>query len=206
MVTPGASPGVWSELSRTILTGTSDTIDSGTIDVKDNLLILCHTISGATTVTGNFRYNGVSAADYARRNSQNGSSDGTGVNQTQIIAGWGETGEDTFVVAWVRNTTGEEKQTLINLNANGTNGAGNAPNRREVAGKWADTSAPITSVQLENSDGGDFQADSEMIVLGYSPGDTPTAFFEELASVELGSAGTIDTGTFSTKNFYGLNF
>lgn len=49
----------------------------------------------------------------------------------------------------------------------GSSGAGNAPNKREAAGKWHNTSNQITRVDVINITTGDFAAGSEVIVLGH---------------------------------------
>ena len=45
-------------------------------------------------------------------------------------------------------------------------GAGNAPDRREQVGKWANTSDSITSIQALNAAGGDYESGSEITVYG----------------------------------------
>jgi hypothetical protein len=84
-----------------------------------------------------------------------------------------------------------------------TAGAGNAPKRLEMVAKWANTSNPIDTIQSYNAETGSFDTNSEIVVLGWDPADTHTTnFWEELASVELGSASsTLDSGTFTAKKY-----
>jgi hypothetical protein len=85
----------------------------------------------------------------------------------------------------------------------GTAGAGSAPDRIEVVSKWANTSNAIDQVTVVNTLAGDLATGSELVVLGWSPDDTHTTnFWEELASVELESAGdTIASGTITAKKY-----
>ena len=154
----------WELLASTKLTSTSDTIDSGTITAKKFLNIQVHTISSGQ-VTANYRFNSDSGTNYSRRQSSNGS-EGTGINQTLVLAGWGETGETTYVNSYVINIADEEKLVITHLIANGTNGSANVPNRREIVGKWTNTSDQITNVEVFNNDLGDFASDSELVVWG----------------------------------------
>ena len=52
-------------------------------------------------------------------------------------------------------------------------GAGNAPQRKELSGKWANTAAQITRVDAVNGGSGDFAVGSKVTVFGGS-GDTVT--------------------------------
>jgi hypothetical protein len=78
-------------------------------------------------------------------------------------------------------------------------------------GKWANTSNPIDdSLNFKRSIKWRFCTGSEVVVLGWDPADTHTSnFWEELASVELGSQ--VEQQQFIIlehlllKNIYGFN-
>ena len=60
----------------------------------------------------------------------------------------------------------------------------------------------ISGVTKVNLEAGSYEAGSEVVVLGYDPANPGTGIWEELASVELGSAGdSIDTSTFTAKKY-----
>ena len=129
-------------------------------------MIQAKTISDGQ-VTANYRFNADSGSNYARRQSSNGGSDGTGTSQNVILAGYGTSGETTFITTNVINEATKEKLVITELVTNGSgNGAGNAPNRREIVGKWANTSNAITSVTLFNNDTGSFAEGTEVTVYG----------------------------------------
>ena len=145
---------------------TSDTITVSDLTAKKHLMIQAKTISDGQ-VTANYRFNADSGSNYARRQSSNGGSDGTGTSQNVILAGYGTSGETTFITTNVINEATKEKLVITELVTNGSgNGAGNAPNRREIVGKWANTSNAITSVTLFNNDTGSFAEGTEVTVYG----------------------------------------
>ena len=145
---------------------TSDSITTDTFTAKKHLMIQAKTISDGQ-VTANYRFNADSGSNYARRQSSNGGSDGTGTSQNVILAGYGTSGETTFITTHVINEATKEKLVITELVTNGSgNGAGNAPNRREIVGKWANTSNAITSVTLFNNDTGSFAEGTEVTVYG----------------------------------------
>ncbi len=147
-------------------TVTSDSITVSDLTAKKHLMIQAKTISDGQ-VTANYRFNADSGSNYARRQSSNGGSDGTGTSQNVILAGYGTSGETTFITTNVINEATKEKLVITELVTNGSgNGAGNAPNRREIVGKWANTSNAITSVTLFNNDTGSFAEGTEVTVYG----------------------------------------
>ena len=193
----------WKELGRaTLSSGTSDSITTPTFAAKENLMILVHTIPDGQ-VTANYRFNADSGSNYARRQSSNGASDGTGTSQDLLLAGHGASGETTLVTSHIINKSNKEKLVITQIMA-AVAGAGNAPDRRELVGKWANTSAQITSVTLYNNDSGSFNAGTEVVVLGCDndEADSGTNFWQELDSVELSAtANEIDSGTFTAKKY-----
>ena len=145
---------------------TADTLTVSDLTAKKHLMIQAKTISDGQ-VTANYRFNADSGSNYARRQSSNGGSDGTGTSQNVILAGYGTSGETTFITTNVINEATKEKLVITELVTNGSgNGAGNAPNRREIVGKWANTSNAITSVTLFNNDTGSFAEFTEVTVYG----------------------------------------
>jgi hypothetical protein len=73
--------------------------------------------------------------------------------------------------------------------------------------KWSNTSNPLDVVERRTSVN-TYNANSEVVVLGWDPTDTHTTnFWEELASVELSSASnSISTGTFTPKKYMWLQY
>jgi hypothetical protein len=155
----------WEKLgSATVSSGTSDSISTDTFTAKKYLMIQVHTIPDGQ-VTANYRFNADTGSNYARRQSSNGASDGTAISQDHLLAGHGVSGETTLVTSYIINEASKEKLVITQI-MGAVAGAGNAPDRRELVGKWANTSAQITSVTLYNNDSGSFAAGTEILVYG----------------------------------------
>ena len=199
--TPAVSGG-WKEVGRTTLGSAGDDIDVTSLPDKRYYMVLGHSLpTGQARMQ--FRLNSDTGANYAYRASVDGGADVTAGSAVRIISGYGSTSLPQFTVAYLSNLSSKEKLFMSNTISQGTAGAGNAPNRQENVNKWANTSSVISSIQGSNDLGGDFNTNSEVVVLGYDPDDTHTSnFWEELASVELTSAGdSISSGTFTAKKY-----
>tara|TARA_R110000787_G_scaffold676_1_gene2458 strand:+ start:206 stop:1261 length:1056 start_codon:yes stop_codon:yes gene_type:complete len=195
-----AVSGGWKEVGRTTLGSAGTTIDVSSIPDKRYYMVLVdHIASGSSQP--DCRFNSDSGSNYSYRWSNDGSN-GTSINQTNIKSsnGW-NTSE--FNVNYISNLASKEKLTCFFACSNRGAGAGTAPSRTEVANKWANTSDVISSMNYVNGAGGSFDTGTECVVLGFDPDDTHTTnFWEELASVELGSAGAnIGSGTITAKKY-----
>jgi len=67
---------------------------------------------------------------------------------------------------FIINNSANEKLIIGHISKEGTAGAGTAPNRSELAWKWANTSAQITSINFVNTDTGDLGTTSSLKVWG----------------------------------------
>lgn len=195
----------WTELGRTTLGSSNGTIDVGSLANKPYLMVLAHTLENTSNNhslrLGNSSLD--SGSNYAWRNSVNGGSDSTNTNQAQISLNIGGGYVNGFHTSFINNIAGEEKLSVNHGAGQNTSGAGNAPKRQESVGKWANTSDVITNVGIYDNGGFTFQANSEVVVLGWDPADTNnTPFWEELASEELtSSASSISSGTIPAKKY-----
>jgi hypothetical protein len=192
----------WKELARGTLSSAADTINSGTFTAKDNIMILQHNINSSSVRTG-LRLNADTGNNYAHRRSVNGAADATNVNHNRIVADTDVDGTD-FTVSNFTNVSAQEKLGILDRVHQSGSGAGNAPDREEMVGKWTNTSSQITSVQSYNAESGDFDTGSEVVVLGYDndEADSGNHFWQELASTELTSTATsISSGTFTAKKY-----
>lgn len=164
---------VWGKLGSTTLGSSASTMTaSGTSSVFNN--IIYNTIA-ASSSTSNLRLGNGSAdsgSNYAVRYNTNGGTDGSGGSADRIYAAPVSvlTGEQEFVVAYACNKAGEEKLVMLWDIASEASGAGNAPARREVVGKWANTSVQFDNVQ-SYTNSGTYATDSNVTVLG-SEGQT----------------------------------
>jgi hypothetical protein len=194
----GGAIGGWTELGRTTLGTSGSTIDVTSIPDKRYYMVLRNILTAGADVREQF--NSDTGSNYTRRYSANGGTDVTSVNDTLI--GLNYSAGDKLIVDYISNLSSKEKLVLSFSSEEGTAGSGNAPNRMEVVGKWANTSDPISEISTVLS-GSSYDIGSEVVVLGWDDLDTHTSnFWEELASVELGSASdTLDTGTILAKKY-----
>ena len=192
----------WKELARASLSSAGDIINSGTFTAKDNIMVLQHNINSGSVRTG-LRLNADTGNNYAHRRSVNGASDATNTSHNRIVSDTDIDGSD-FTVSEFNNISAQEKLGILHRVHQSGSGAGNAPEREEMIGKWVNTSSRITSIQSVNTETGDFDTGSEILVLGYDDdeSDSGTPFWQELADVELSSAGdTLNSGIFTAKKY-----
>lgn len=163
----GADAGIWwEELGRTILGTAGDTISIATIPARKYLRILIISI-GSGTISQVIRFNNDSAANYAYRSAINGAADTSAASSTGVSLTNGDTNNLAFITIDVMNNSANEKMLHANVTL-GPTGAANIPPRVELSGKWANTSAQITRVDLVNTNTGDFAIGSEVVVLGHN--------------------------------------
>ena len=138
----------WEELASVTTTGAGG-IASGTFTAKKYLMyqIVGKKSSGTGTESGRFQFNGDVGTNYAQRNSINGT-DYVYTGQTSMnIGGDGNTaGEMVFYTGFIVNNASNEKLLTGNAVFGNTAGSGLIGNRGQVANKWANTSAQITSI------------------------------------------------------------
>jgi hypothetical protein len=202
--TPAVSGG-WKEVARTTLSSGSHTIDVSSIPDKSYYMVLTNVLgfSSAADVYGTF--NNDASNNYAIRRSTEGGSESLSVNQPRYLIAWSPNQTTAhFAINKISSISGQEKL-IINHDAyQSTAGSGTAPSRTESVSKWVNTSDAITSIK--STAGGStqqFNSGSEVVVLGWDPDDTHTDnFWEQLASVELSSAGDdLSSGTISAKKY-----
>ena len=204
----GGPSGGWVELGRTTLGGTSTSIDVTSLSDKRYYMVLSDFQNPSGNEIGYIRLgNGSfdSGSNYAVRQSGDGGADGTATNNSQAyLNGSGHgSGIEHFDVMYIANLSGNEKLGIGHSVDQAAAGATTAPQRDEGVWKWANTSNPLDRIQRLTSSAVTYASGSEVVVLGWDPADTHTNnFWEELASVELGSASaTIDSGTITAKKY-----
>ena len=198
-----AGVGGWVELGRTTLGSPGDSIALTSIPDKRYYMVLT-SIDTSGNAGEEFRFNSDSGSNYSERTSNGGGADGTEVSQSQAPFGVA-----SFItlprigVSYISNFATKEKLLMSNAMQSGTAGASNAPNRKEFAGKWVNTSDPIDKIDVINRQAGDFATGSELVVLGWDAADTHTTnFWEELASINAsGSSTNLSSGTISAKKY-----
>ena len=158
----------WEELGRTTLSGAGDTISITSISARKYLKILISVLDTGGTIGPLLRFNNDSGSNYSIRYSDNGAADATAGSQGQIALDAGAPAAyPHFAVVEVVNILAQEKIAIGHTIGRGSTGGANTGTKREVMGKWANTSAQITRVDVVNTGAGDFAVGSEVVVLGH---------------------------------------
>jgi hypothetical protein len=133
----------WEKLASVSGDGSSTTLSSGTIPAKKFLQFV---ISVDDFVSGKMIFNADTGSNYRRRYEANGAADVTNINQTGMEFLYDLA--PSLMEGKIGNISGEEKLIIGDTSeAHGTTGAGNAPNRMQIAWKWTGT-AQITQIDL----------------------------------------------------------
>ena len=199
-----AIQGGWKEVGRTTLGSAGDTISVSSLADKKYYMILNNCLPSGNTNCF-VRANNDTGSNFATRGSYNGASDTTNSSNNAYLPDRGieESSTDWFGVTYLANLSTKEKLFHTEMSNANTSGASTAPERAQSIGKWANTSDAINRVDFLNSAAGNFDTNSEVVILGYDPDDTHTDnFWEELADVTLGSVGdNISSGTINSRKY-----
>jgi hypothetical protein len=143
----------WEELATATISSAGE-LDTGSFTAKKYLWIQysCNSTDGGF----GFRFNSDTGTNYARRFSQNGASDQTELSYNMMRMIW--SGANTYYGnMFIINNSANEKLVINHQAGITATGAGTSPYRWETAGKWANTSSQITSVQfLDHADASGF--------------------------------------------------
>ena len=127
--------------------GTPDTLTSteDTLTISDLTSTIFNVDMNHNIASGNIQHrirlgNGTidTGSNYAYRTSQNGASDITASSQSLISAN--ASLADIFAIHYITNISSEEKLLIGWTSEQQTAGAGTAPSRMEIVGKWTNTS------------------------------------------------------------------
>ena len=146
---------VWALLGSTTLTSAADVITVSGFTAKKHLVVQDKGIGTGGTINCNFTFNSDTGNNYAIRESVNGGSDSTNHTQANTDNLTGTVTGNVFATVDIMNIAGEEKL-FISEGIESASGAGNAPDRKELVGKWANTSDSITTIKANNGGTGSY--------------------------------------------------
>ena len=114
------------------------------------------------------QFNSDTGSNYGWRISSEGASDvASSSGQVRLVVDRGQVSSaPSKITGYIINKSDKEKLVISEAIAQETAGAGNAPGRRELVGKWANTSSAITSVDMINPESGSFGSGSYLKVYG----------------------------------------
>jgi len=204
---PSGSVGGWVEVGRTTLGSAGSTISIDSLADKRYYMMLSdfQSPSGGELPyfrAGNGSYD--SGSNYAMRYSADGGGDITTTsNSNAHFRGAGMGTNDHFDVCYIANLSAKEKLGQWSNVCRSTAGAGTAPTRDEGVFKHVFTSNPYNQIQRLTLSAETYASGSEVVILGWDPSDSHTTnFWEELASVTLGTDGDVlSSGTFTAKKY-----
>jgi len=157
----------WTELD-TASVASGSTLTSNVFTAKKYLWIQGYT-KGSGDVRTSLRVGNASidsGSNYSYRRSSNGSED-TLTSTERMSASSGATSNDSeFWNVFIVNNSANEKLAICHVVRQNTAGAGNAPNRTELVGKWVNTSNQINIVQFFNDQAGSYASGSTLRVWG----------------------------------------
>ena len=123
-------------------------------------------IIASGSVNNKIRFNNDRASNYAFRYSGNGATDATEASQDNINVSYNTSATNKFLNYFIINNSATEKILDGTTVSQNTAGAGNATDRVQAVGKWANTSAQITEIDVFESGAGSFDTGTIMKVWG----------------------------------------
>jgi hypothetical protein len=157
----------WQELGRTTLGSAGTTITISSFTARKYLRVMGYLYDNGAAVVGNLTFNNDSGSNYAMTNSTSGGADATLTSQANLLMAVDSAATPRYFIIDVINISSKEKMLIGHTMSQNTAGAANAPIRRELQGKWANTAAQITRVDVATGTANNFGTGSEVVVLGH---------------------------------------
>ena len=154
----------WEELASVELSSASDNFSSGTFTAKKYLWVQVF-LKASGSINTDFTFNNDTGSNYSERWSINGGSDGTATSSTKLDM-LSSTSYNEFANMFIINNSSNEKLVITHQIGEEGSGAGTAPRRQELVGKWSNTSSQITEIDFTNAQTGDFDSGSFIKVWG----------------------------------------
>ena len=154
----------WEELASVELSSASDNFSSGTFTAKKYLWVQVF-LKASGSINTDFTFNNDTGSNYSERWSINGGADGTATSSTKLDM-LSSTSYNEFANMFIINNSSNEKLVITHQIGEEGSGAGTAPRRQELVGKWSNTSSQITEIDFTNAVTGDFDSGSIVKVWG----------------------------------------
>jgi hypothetical protein len=140
--------------------GTPDTLTSAstTLTISDlsalkfNVFMMHSLPNGSETTEPRFSLTNGSGTGHASRQSRDGGADSTTTSVSSWVTSITDAADDNFSIGYLCNIDGEEKLVITFNMINAGSGAGTAPRRREVVGKYTDGGSNSQVTRIDNVD------------------------------------------------------
>jgi len=196
--------GGWVELDRTTLASSNGVIDVTGFPNKRYYQLLWD-VRGKN-ISENHGYiagdSGGFESNFSTRQSLNGLADTTVASTNIMLTSPAAGSLPFFIVTYMSNLSSVEKLLMTWSIFQNTAGAANIPDRGDHISKWKNTTNSLDRIRGDCFSA-TFNADTQLVVLGWDPADTHTTnFWEELASVNAsGSSTNLSSGTITAKKY-----
>tara|TARA_R110000803_G_scaffold7247_1_gene23412 strand:+ start:114 stop:599 length:486 start_codon:yes stop_codon:yes gene_type:complete len=148
------------------LGSSGDAITISDLTAKKFNLFLCNSLGTGGNVDHSWQFNNNTNTVYSSRKSSNGAADATAVTQNRVH-GADSSSNPILEIMYVCSISGEEKLVISSIAEASTAGAGTAPSRKEVVGKFVpNPDVDITRVDCDNRSGGSYDTSSNLSALG----------------------------------------
>ena len=159
----------WVKLKEVTLPSDGDTLETGTSGwtSKKYMLMEAHIErADGNSITPHLRFNGDTGSNYTRIRSGDGGSAAHNTGQSTIDFSEGENSLNQYYTYWMCNVSAEAKLCIGHTTGDDTGTT--SPSRKEIMGKWNDTSELIDNIHIFNNGGaGSFKAGSKITVWGF---------------------------------------
>lgn len=155
----------YQEIGRTSLSVEADSISLPVLPARKYLKLYISLINNST-ISRSLRFNGDSGNTYNFRFSTDGAADTATGTQAELDL-TSDTTANSLSIVEIVNILAQEKLDIGQTVAQNTAGVGNVVDKWESSGKWVNTAAQITRVDVINTAAGGYAAGSELIVLGH---------------------------------------
>lgn len=153
------------EIGRTTLGSNGSTISVQNLPSFKYLLIIMDLIATGGAIDAQCTFNNDTGNNYTHRFANDQAADTTTTSAANFNMK-SSAATSAFIQLEVLNVAAREKLFRAYGNSGSASGAGNAVTRREMAGKWANTSAAISRFDVSESGAGSFAAGSEVLIFG----------------------------------------
>ena len=160
---------VWSKAGTTTLGSANSDIDVTSISNNIFNIVITHTVGSSGNDNLHLKLGNGSidtGTNFASRASEDGGSDATATSANHIQFGGGSNVYPNFSIGYFINISSEEKLVIVHSVGQNTAAASNAPNRWEAVIKWSNTSAQITEIDIDNTEAGSYDTESNISVIG----------------------------------------